>query len=118
MEEPLLEVEAAELSTVSNVSREMLLDSLPRFVHANGPVTVEDCVKGIAMPGGTPPSERARAAAAAVASGPVQRGLEWLVEQGYLNTETNDDGQVLYSATARLDDQLSPENELTLDRLE
>ncbi|QLD89161.1 hypothetical protein HWV07_08995 [Natronomonas salina] len=118
MQETLLEVEAVELSTVSGVSREMLLDSLPRFVHANGPVTMEDCVKGIAMPSGTAPSERARAAAAAVASGPVQRGLEWLVEQGYLDTETNEDGQVLYSATAQLDEQLSLEGASSLDSLE
>ena len=118
MGDTLLDVEAEELSTVSNVSRKMLLGSLPRFVHANGPVTLEDCVKGIAMPDGTPPSERARAAAAAVASGPVQRGLEWLVEQGYLDTETNEDGQVLYSATAQLDDQLSLEGASSLDRLE
>jgi hypothetical protein len=92
-----------ELSSVPNVDREFLLDTLPRYVIEHGPVTVKNCVDDLVLAESSPaPDEETKLAAGVKVSGLVRQGLDWLTDNGYLIEEQNEQGQLLYRRSRRL----------------
>ena len=99
MGERLIDPDSQALSRVPNVDRDLLLDDLPRFVRSSAdPVTVKDCVRGITdVYDRDPPSSESQAYVEVVASDAIRKGLDWLVEEGYLDRTDPDQGALEYS---------------------